>query len=118
MPVYYRWRQGEFQSVLGSMGIGIDAVVNSQEAKQLIYALYKADLQTKRLMQQKQEEEDRLSNISYFSWLETHLGESLRIFLKFGDRYPILQWFRIYAKDIIFFTLISYWVIWIISRRT
>lgn len=116
MGIYYRWRQSEFHAVLGELGIGIDAVVNSQETKLLLIELYKANLQTKRFMHQKQDAEDSIANIKYFAWLEKHLGDSLRIFLEFGDRYPILQWFRRNISDIVFFTLIAYGLLWILSR--
>ena len=94
MPIYYQWRQSQFQSIFGSLGIGIDAVVNSQETKLLIIRLYKAHLETKRYMQAKAEEEDRKTRMRNAFWIERHLGESLRVFLRFGDRFPIVQWVR------------------------
>lgn len=117
MPVYYRWQQGEFHSVLGELGIGIDAVVNSQETKLLIQRLYKADLQTRRFIKAKEDEEDRVANIKYFAYLERHLGSSLRHFFEFGDRYKILGWFRRYASDIIYWVLLSYGFMWVMFTR-
>lgn len=106
MAVYYRWRQSEFQSVLGTMGI--DSVVNSQDTKLLIQRLYKADLQTRRWIQEREEAEDKKANIAYSDWLERNLGWSLRNFLKYGDRYPIVQWMRRYGSDICFYIAICY----------
>lgn len=114
MATYYRWRQNEFRSVIGQFGIGIDAIVNSQETKLLLYRLYKAELQTRRAIQAKQDEEDRLANIAYFAWLERHLGESLRLFLKFGNRFPITGWFRKHTFDICFYTTLAYGLMWIV----
>lgn len=116
MSVYFRWRQSEFHSILGELGIGIDEIVNSQEKKLLVYRLYKADLETRRFIKAREDDEDRKANVAYFEYLERNLGESLRTFLRFGDQFKILKWIRSHAGDIGFWAIVFYASIWIISR--
>ena len=115
-PIYYEYKRNTFYNLFGGLGISIDQVVNSQETKLLIQKLYKAHLASERYFMQRQIEQDRLMSIKNANWLEKQLGESLRVFIKFGDRFPILAWFRKHIKDICFWLAVSYYASFVISR--
>lgn len=108
--MYFETRGKSSASVFGSFGIGINAIVNSQENKMTVATLWKSRLAWER----REAREDDIANQRYFAFLERHLGCSLRHFMQFGDRYKILAWFRKYVVDICFWTVISYGFFWIV----
>ena len=76
------------------MGIGIDQIVNSQEAKEQAKSSWKYRMQFLRFEKECNERDYK----KYESWLEKHLGESLRNFLKYGDQFNIMKYMRPFAK--------------------
>lgn len=116
MSVYFRYRGADLQSVCGSLGIGIDMIVNSQEAKLLVQKHYKLHLQIQRDLQEKEDAKYEKQKVSYMAWIEKNLGVSLRHFLKVGDQYKIFSWFRRHIVDICLWTAYFYAAVWIFRR--
>lgn len=81
MSIYSRY------NYLRSMGLDINNIVNSQEAKDNAKKLWKYRIQFEAFQEEKHEQQ----YVKYQTWLERNLGESLRIFLKYGDRFKIIQ---------------------------
>lgn len=98
--------------IFGSFGIGIDAVVNSAEAKAMVSAQWKARLAYER----REVQRDREADGEYLVHLERHLGKSLRWYQARGNWVPILGWFRRHAKSIMFWIAQAYFWAIIIRR--
>lgn len=91
--IYQRFKS-DFSSFLGSLGISVDIIVNSQETKLLVFKKYKAHLQTQKAIKEMEDKNNKRLDTEALEFFEQHLGESLRQYFIFGNRYNILQWMR------------------------
>ena len=93
----YKYQQRQFFEI----GIGIDEIINSQVAKDSAKQRWKIIQEYKRFNEEKLEEQ----YVKDCAWWEKYSQETMRYFIKYGDRFPILGWMRTHKKEIIFVIL-------------